>query len=317
MKVDVPLLRLPRQYCAMTLAAEVAALPNEAWLAHPGRIAGNDAVPLITPGGDVTNAFKGPMAPTEYLRQCPYILEIMTDLGAVWGRSRLMGLSPGAVVPEHVDVGHYWRTHLRIHIPVVTNPLVEFTCAGETVNMAAGECWIFDSFRIHDVRNRGTEKRIHLVLDTVGGGRLWNLMQDARRGTADTKEKRFVPPASITVGKLHYEHLNTPEVMSVWEVRCHVAFLLDQIADGQARRDVQAVLDRFLHYWGALWAQYGETSAGLSEYSSLLDNVRSDVRYAGASRLILPNNVPLDRALNELIFMAAVQAPRRPTAATG
>ena len=47
MKIDRPLLKLPRQYCARTLAAEVAALPPSAWLAHPGRIMGNDAVPLI------------------------------------------------------------------------------------------------------------------------------------------------------------------------------------------------------------------------------------------------------------------------------
>lgn len=317
MKVDVPLLRLPRQYCAKTLAAEVAALPDKAWLLHPGRIAGNDAVPLITPNGDVTNAFKGPMAPTEYLPQCPYILEIMADLGAVWGRSRLMGLAPGATVPEHVDVGHYWRTHLRIHIPIVTNPLVEFTCAGETVNMAAGECWIFDSFRTHDVRNRGTEKRIHLVLDTVGGEKLWDLMQDAGRGMSGTMEKAFVSPGSVATDKLHYEYLNTPEVMSVWEVRCHVAFLMEQVPDGQPRKDVQAALDRFLHCWGALWAQFGETAAGFAEYSRLLDRVRGSVQSAGASRLILPNKVPLDRALNELIFVAAAPVPLRSVAAAG
>ena len=99
MKIDRPLLKLPRRYCQQTLAAEVAALPPSAWLPHPGRIVGNDAVPLITPHGAITNAFAGPMAPTEHLRACSYIMEIMADLGAVWGRSRLMGLAPGAIVP--------------------------------------------------------------------------------------------------------------------------------------------------------------------------------------------------------------------------
>ena len=70
MKLDVPLLKLPRQYCAETLAAEVAALPRSAWIAHPGKLAGNDAVPLITPGGVITNGFAGPMAPTEHLLAC-------------------------------------------------------------------------------------------------------------------------------------------------------------------------------------------------------------------------------------------------------
>ena len=42
----------------------------------------------------------------------------MAELNCTWGRSRLMGLEPGAVVPKHVDVHYYWRTHLRIHVPV-------------------------------------------------------------------------------------------------------------------------------------------------------------------------------------------------------
>ena len=78
-----------------------------------------------------------------------------------------MGLGPGAEVPEHVDSHYHWRTHLRIHVPIITSPKVEFTCGGETVHMAQGECWLFDSFRWHEVHNRGTERRVHLVLDTV------------------------------------------------------------------------------------------------------------------------------------------------------
>lgn len=283
-------------------------MPPSAWLPHPGRIVGNDAVPLITPKGVITNAFAGPMAPTEHLLACPYIMEIMADLGAVWGRSRLMGLAPGAIVPEHVDVGHYWRTHLRIHIPVITNPGVEFTCEGETVNMAAGECWIFDSFRIHDVRNGGTEKRIHLVLDTVGGEKLWDLMREGEQAGATV----FIAPGSVWTGDLRYEQINTPDIMSVWEVRCHVDFLLNQAPDGELLDTTRQQLERFMHEWGALWAQSGTDSVALPNYRNLIEQIRRELQHLQSGRIVLPNGVPLDRALNELVFMAAAPASSAP-----
>lgn len=309
MKLDVPLLKLPRQYCSETLAAEVSSLPRSAWIAHPGKLAGNDAVPLITPGGVITNAFAGPMAPTEHLLACPYIMEIMADLGAVWGRSRLMGLAPAADVPEHVDVGYYWRTHLRIHIPVITTPSVLFTCDGNTVHMAAGECWAFDSFCLHNVRNAGNDKRIHLVLDTVGGEKLWDLMADARKVNGIATP--IVAPGSVQATELAYERMNAPEVMSAWEVRCHIDFLVGQAPSSDELDIISERLNRFHSAWAALWAQFGTLVEGLPAYSRLIDIVRIDLRRLGAERLLLPNRVPLYRSLDELIFMVAAPAQTR------
>ncbi|MEQ1724944.1 MAG: aspartyl/asparaginyl beta-hydroxylase domain-containing protein [Sphingopyxis sp.] len=308
MKLDVPLLKLPRQYCAETLAAEVSALSRSAWIAHPGRVAGNDAVPLITPGGVITNSFAGPMAPTEHLLACPYIMEIMADLGAVWGRSRLMGLAPAADVPEHVDVGYYWRTHLRLHIPVITNPKVEFTCDGNTVHMAAGECWAFDSFCLHNVRNLGTEKRVHLVLDTVGGDKLWDMMVETRRAEGHMLPLKPVPPGTTPTDKLAYERINTPEIMSAWEVRCHIDFLVRQAPQAPQLAAVIDTLDRFATAWSAAWAQYGPSPEGLERYQQLIARIRDDLKRTGADRILLHNAVPLDRTLNELIFMVATPA---------
>lgn len=317
MKINQPLLKLPLRIDAERLAAEVSALPVSAWLPHPGKVVGNDAVPLITPHGAITNAFAGPMAPTEHLRACPYILDIMADIGAVWGRSRLMGLAAGAVVPEHVDVGHYWRTHFRIHIPVITNPKVVFTCEGEMVNMAAGECWIFDSFRTHDVYNGGSDKRIHLVLDTVGGERLWDLIREAEASDRESLHLTEIEPGSAKLSSIRYEQVNTPEIMSVWEVRCHVDFLLDQAPTSEPLPQVLQKLDRFLHHWGALWAQFGTNAEGLPLYQAALSDIRSELGRIGTSRIVLPNGVSLDRALNELVFMAAapVQQMARPAMA--
>lgn len=304
-QLDRPILKLPRNYSPDRLAAEVAALQPSAWLPHPGKLRGNDAVPLITPGGQITNAFAGAMAPTEHLLACPYILEIMADLGAVWGRSRLMGLAPSAEVPEHVDVGYYWRTHLRIHIPIATTPDVRFTCGKDTVHMAAGECWVFDSFEMHRVQNDGNEKRIHLVLDTVGGEGLWDLVQQAATGAS---ESRFVAPGDTAVGVIAYEQNNAPVIMSGWEVRCHVDYLLALTPEGTQRDAVARRLDRFVNGWMAAWAQFGADMAAVATYRGLLEAIRTDLRGLRADAILLPNRVPLDRALGELIFQVAVPA---------
>ena len=309
MKIAMPLLRLPRQYSAEALVAEIAALPQSAWLPHPGRLVGNDAVPLITPEGKIGNGFSGEMAPTEHLEACPYIKEIMADLDGVWGRSRLMGLAAGADVPEHVDVGYYWRTHLRIHIPIITNPKVVFTCDGESVHMAPGECWVFDSFRMHNVRNGGDAKRVHLVIDTVGGEQLWDLINEAQ-DAGGKAEPKYVAPGSAMADKLAYERINTPETMSSWEVRCHIDHVIGQTAEVPKLAAVKLRLERFANGWAAAWAQYGAAAEGQGRYRQLVETIRIDLKRLGADRILLPNQVPLDRALDELIFMVAV--PARP-----
>ena len=315
MRLDRPLLKLQRRYSAQRLAAEVTALPPSAWLPHPGRLPGNDAVPLITPGGAISNDFAGPMAPTEHLRACPYIMQIMADLGAVWGRSRLMGVAAAADVPEHVDVGYYWRTHLRVHVPIITDPAVTFTVGGETVHMAAGECWLFDTFQMHKVRNDGGAKRIHLVLDTVGGEALWDL---AAASAAGADEAELVPPRTGDFsGSIAFQQINLPTVMSGWEIRCHVDYLLGFAAAGPAKHAVAVRLERFVTGWMAAWAEHGPAPSGLPSYRRLIDGIRADLRALRASSILLHNQVPLDRALGELIFQVAVPAAMPRAAATG
>lgn len=48
MKLQVPFIHLPVRFDAETLAAEVAALGEEAWRPHPQGYPGNSALTLIT-----------------------------------------------------------------------------------------------------------------------------------------------------------------------------------------------------------------------------------------------------------------------------
>jgi hypothetical protein len=303
MRLTEPLLKLPIRFDAATLEREVRALPESAWVPHATGFPGNEAVRLVTVMGQPTDAFEGPMRPTEYLARCSYIAEVMAELGGVWGRSRLMGLGAGAEVPEHVDAHYHWRTHLRIHIPVITNPHVEFTCGGETVHMAPSECWVFDSFRWHEVHNRGKERRVHLVLDTVVTPRLWDLIDAAQSGSAHT---RTLSPGEADLRTLRFEQVNAPSVMSPWEIRGHLAFIAENVLPHEQLEPVMKRLDRFTDGWAALWAQYGASGQGVPEYRQLLADTRVEIEKLGAAKVQLANELQLSTVLDQLIFVFAV-----------
>jgi hypothetical protein len=315
MRFTRPLVRLPVRFCAETLAGETARLPPSAWVPHPNNFPGNDAVRLITPGGQPTDQLEGSMAPTEHLRACPYMLEIMASLGGTWGRSRLMGLAAGAEVPPHVDSHYYWRTHLRIHIPVITNPGVEFTCGGETVHMAPGECWVFDSFQRHEVHNRGTEHRVHLVLDTVGGRRLWELIAHAQ--SSEPPEPQLLKPGQSEGSPLLFERVNSPKVMSPWEMRCHIHLLEEEAQPHPLLGKVLSRLDRLVSEWAALWAAFETSPEGVPLYRRLLSEARSDLAGLGGEVILLKNELPLYHVLGRLVFEVALAAPEPVGARSG
>lgn len=308
MQFNRPLLQLPIRFDAARLARDVAALPAAAWVPHPQGFAGNDAVPLVSVNGGLNDAFAGRMAATEHLRRMPYVMSLMGELGGVWGRSRLMGLGPGAVVPVHVDIHYYWRTHIRIHVPVITNPGVRFHCGGEDVHMQPGEAWVFDSFQTHEVRNDGADKRIHLVLDTVGSARIWELIAAANAGTA-APVSPWLPAERSGQPPLRFEQMNQPTVMSPWEIRSHVDYLLGH-ADMAGHEPELEVIDRFVFEWHAAWAEHGEAEAGWPIYRALIDAARAELMRLGAPRIILSNEAPLPLALESLVFSRALAAPR-------
>ena len=312
MNLKRPFLKLPIRFDANALADEVRALQAGAWTPHPNGHPGNEAVRLVTPDGQPNDETQGQMLPTPHLHACDYIKQIMGEIGAVWGRSRLMGLAAGSEVPSHIDINYYWRTHLRIHIPVITNPGVFFTCGEETVHMAAGECWIFDSFRWHEVQNRGDATRIHLVLDTVGGGLLPELMKAAESGD---DRPRLVAPRADGGTPLAFEKVNAPGVMSPWEMRCHLAFIAQQAQPDPRTAAVLERVELFIAAWAAAWAQHGMSELGRPTYSRLLKSVRSDLGALGVERVNLVNGLGISMVLDELIFlMALAPVSARPTA---
>jgi len=297
MKLQVPFLQLPIAFDAAVLEQEIAALGESVWRPHPQGFPGNSAVPLVARDGDPqSDAVQGPMRPTPQLESCPYLLQVLHSLGAVWGRSRLMRLSGQAEVTAHVDIDYYWREHMRVHVPIVTQPEVRFHCDNAVVNMAAGECWIFDTWRPHKVINSAERSRIHLVADTVGGPGFWDLVGGARvpgSGKPGWQAQLIAPDPSIPP-RLFLESTNVPLVMTPWEVKEHLSFVLDDALPHLSLGRVQQVVGYFHRHWRALWAIFGESSDGFGEYRSAaqqfaeeIDRIASDIKLRNGTSVAL------------------------------
>ncbi|MEO7148575.1 MAG: sulfotransferase [Rhodanobacteraceae bacterium] len=315
MKLQVPFVQLPVQFDAGRLAAEMHALGDTAWRPHPQKFPGNFALPLISVNGDPeSDSIAGPMRPTEYLDRCPYLKQVLAHLGAVWGRTRLMKLTGRAEVTPHADINYYWRERVRVHVPILTQPTVRFICGEAETNMAAGECWIFDTWRQHRVINAADEERVHLVADTVGSENFWEL---ANRGNApgvgsfvDWRVVAFDGNTGENTGPpLIFESVNVPKVMTPWELRDHINFILVHVEPHPQLAFVQQLVNQFIAGWQALWAQYGTKHAGWSRYREALD-IFAEQMERNAVPLQLMNGMPFMNTLRSMVLRMAL-ADRR------
>ncbi len=267
MKLPHEFFRLPLQFDAERLAAEVAGFAEGEWRRHPQGHAGNSAIPLVAVAGDPANdSTRGPMRPTPQLERCAYLQQVLAALGAPIGRTRLMRIAGHGEATAHADVNYYWTQRVRVHIPVLTYPGVRFICGAREVFMDHGECWIFDTWRRHNVLNPDDRPRIHLVVDTVGSESFWRLVEAAEKfsgagvehggaaveqdGAAEAHggagehlgaatgqpggpAPRHVPYAPGTPAAPEFERHNFPVVMTPWELESLAASLGADVAAGR------------------------------------------------------------------------------------
>lgn len=311
MRLPVPFIQLPLSYDAEALAAEVAAVDAREWRPHPNALPGNSMLPLIAVGGDADDeGFAGPMQPTSLLRGCPYLMQVLASFGATLGRTRLMRLAGQAEVARHVDQGYYWAERVRVHVPIVTQPTVRFECGDAAINMGAGECWIFDTWRQHRVLNDADLPRIHLVADTMGAGEFW---AQVGRGRAPGKpqpegawQPRHVAPRKGVAPELMCEAVNVPEVMSPWELNAHLGMLIADALPHPELGRVQHHAQRFAQTWRGLWARYGEARDGRPHYQRALGQFIEEVQGPGQA-VRLRNEITWFSAMMTLVAKVAVR----------
>ncbi len=305
MRLATPFVKLPLRFDALRLRAEIAQFSASDWRPHPQGHPGNSALPFIARGGNpLDDGTAGPMRPTPHLERCPYVQQVLAALDVPLGRTRLMKLDAGAEATAHVDVNYYWQQRVRVHIPVVTFPEVSVLCGDASTHMAAGECWIFDTWRMHNVLNPTDRERIHLVCDTVGSESFWRM-------AATDGPVRAVPFVPYPRPALRFESSNFPVVMSPWEFESLWAGWVADVCAGPSDRGaiekLDAAVQPLIRAWRGLWAEYGDDAAGWPRYQELI------ARLSGIARTIvgaitLPNEVDF-AAVIELGLIPALHTP--------
>jgi Aspartyl/Asparaginyl beta-hydroxylase len=171
-------LRLPLAFDPALLARDLRRLASVAWIDHfvSQNYDGNwSVIPLRGKAGathPVMMIYSDPTAvafeDAPLLRECPYFRTVLESFECPLRAVRLMRLTPGSRIKEHTDLDlSIEEGTARIHIPVVTNPGVEFYLNGARVLMEAGSAWYLRLSDPHSVHNKGDCDRVHMVLDAV------------------------------------------------------------------------------------------------------------------------------------------------------
>jgi hypothetical protein len=179
--------------------------------------------------------------------------------------------------------------------------------------MAAGECWIFDTWRLHRVVNGGQEQRTHLVIDTAGSSRFWEMAARAheavRNGTPLVS--KFIPYVEGLQSTVCTERYGQQTVMSPGEVDHLVGDLIRDFTSRAGNSPALVatyarVLSGFCKDWRALWYQYGIQEAGWLHYDALLKATLAALPDTTPPLLLSNNDVEAKRAFLERVGYAAV-----------
>jgi uncharacterized protein (TIGR03032 family) len=299
MQLEQRFVRVALSIDAAALAAEVARLDQGLWRPHPEGHAGDDALPIVAAAGDPTSdAVDGNMLPCPVLDQLPYLRSILAAIPAPIGRTRLMRITGNGEATTHVDTNRYWWDRYRVHLPVVTNPEVQFICGDETMHMAAGDCWLFDTWSLHNVVNPVDAERIHLVVDTVGSAAFSELLVEG----AEPHHIALDTSAGATA-EIEFERGTPDAVMSADEMESIFAILLAQCTGpDEALTSVRSLTTALSQDWGELIAR----SAPVDQLRQRLSVFQAAAPPACAD-LTLGNGTRMLHAFSQLILNPAVR----------
>ncbi len=169
-------LKLPFLFDAGLLQQEVSALSASQWLPHyqVKHYEGEwTAIPLRSIGGKADDIIISPGDNPEYLdtvflESSPYLQKVLQTFQCPLQAVRLLKLNAGSSIKEHRDAElNFESGEIRLHIPVLTHPDVEFFLDKERLALQEGECWYMNFNLLHAINNNSSINRVHLVIDAV------------------------------------------------------------------------------------------------------------------------------------------------------
>ena len=168
-------LKLPFAFDVKRLKADLENFSAEDWTPHFNKsyYEGDwSGIPLRAAKNTHLAIYPDPTAEsfeeTALMTRCEYIPEVLKTFECELKTVRFLQLGAGAKILEHTDyMLGFENDVVRVHIPVVTNPQVEFRLDGEVLQMREGEAWYLNFNLPHSVDNNGTKPRVHLVIDCL------------------------------------------------------------------------------------------------------------------------------------------------------
>lgn len=250
--------RLPLNFAPAGLQADLATLGSGEWLAHfntgyfTGDWSGAALRAVEGPGNPMyADPTRSDFADTALLQQCHQLRAVIETFQCPLRSVRLLRLTPGSIIREHrdYDLG-YEAGEVRIHVPVVTNPKVEFYLENRRILMGEGECWYLDLNRPHRVQNLGTTDRVHLVIDCQLNDWLADLIAS---GTAcEGTESAYEPFRRLVLG----DTILQDQLVNITD---HQTFITRTVELGHERgfqfqpTDVDAALQAAKRAWMERW----------------------------------------------------------------
>ncbi len=171
---DFETLRLPFHFCPNRLHKDIDRIQDDEWVRHfntddydgdwngvalRGPAWATHPIQALIPAAEE-------WVDTPVLERCQYFAGVLDHFKCPLLSVRLLRLGVGSVIKEHTDYQLSLEDgEVRIHIPVVTNPGVEFFLNGKRVILREGEAWYLNFSLPHRIANRGSTDRIHLVVD--------------------------------------------------------------------------------------------------------------------------------------------------------
>lgn len=304
MKLKREFYQLPLQFDLERMQREIAQFSDSEWVPHHENFKGNSAIPLISVNGEFNNDFRGIMQPTSALLRCEYLQQVIASFGEVVGRTRLMKLDAGCEVPLHSDINYHWYKRVRVHIPITTTETVIFQCGDKRIHMAAGDCWIFDSWKFHKVENNSNQSRVHLVIDFAGSSRFWDMIEDIpENGLISGKLLNYQPKKQV---KLRTEKNNYQIIMSPGEIELLVTDLITDVqlchvSSESTKIQFYRLLRNFVSDWRELWLLYGEDQTGWPFFHRLRNEVLKNVSQFDKN-IFITNGTSAVKTLAQLII---------------
>ena len=161
-------LRLPLDFDPAALREDLARIPSDRWIAHFNKqqYEGDWSGVALRGPANITHPiqalFANPgttdWAYTDLHDLCPYFAQVLSRFECPLLSVRLLRLAPGSVITEHTDHSLGFEDgEVRLHVPILTNPRVEFLLNGARVPLRASRARV-ESSRTAPSRRPSTRK---------------------------------------------------------------------------------------------------------------------------------------------------------------